>query len=162
MLFKYHFGVKPIWNFYEAKFYYNDTCFSPFRWCFAPERHLTIFVISDFFSILKTVSKVEELQIFSWVKGFEMQLVYILRTSLWVCFLEVIVHNLDGWERKHSSHQTLKESLFVLVRGIDIWFWYLRFSMSSAVKLITKWFFSNKLHASVMQSYLREHWTKNV
>ena len=33
--------LKPIWNFSEAKFYFSDTGFRAFRWCFRLKRHLT-------------------------------------------------------------------------------------------------------------------------
>ena len=39
MLVKQHFVLNLIWNFYEAKIYYSDKCFSPLFWCFSPKRH---------------------------------------------------------------------------------------------------------------------------
>ena len=40
MFILYHFGLKSIWNFYEVKFYFSDTGFRPFCWCFVLKRHL--------------------------------------------------------------------------------------------------------------------------
>ena len=42
MLVPLYFGLKLIWIFYEAKFYFSDTCFLPFLQCFGFERHLPI------------------------------------------------------------------------------------------------------------------------
>ena len=41
---KQHFALNLIWNFYEAKIYYGDTGFYPFRWCFWLRRHLEVYL----------------------------------------------------------------------------------------------------------------------
>ena len=52
MFVKQHFGLNSIWNFYEAKIYYSDTCFLPFRLCFGLERHLAISIQKHVFQVL--------------------------------------------------------------------------------------------------------------
>ena len=61
-----HFVLKSIWNFYEVEFYYSDTGFLPFGWCFWLKRHLAFQVkIQNYPFLLGQNSKFTP---FSWVK----------------------------------------------------------------------------------------------